>query len=540
MPIIPLLRKPGPIGPAPRAVLDTERRPNVDNRAVSQAVGNLADASKIKDVDPRIYTDPIQSMGAVGEAVSRGGNILTGLAIKQAEAQTDIQVAEADQAMQDAFNKHAEFRIKTPDSTLWKANMDETLTKARQSIEGNERLRPAARDQIRIRLDKFQGDANADLIRDSAKQDFRRAGSVYDASIQRAMTARDYEGAVKLSKEAEAKGYRFPHETAGLEDNVSRSKEADQKEAEKQEREMLYTSKLTEIQADPDNVDFSDVKDPVLRDRLEVQKRQQKGMMRADAADLIDNGIATGDIKSEADIDALKLKGLSPSDAAKWKEVLKKTTNEREKEKIRANAPALAAGLDAEIRQYDPAADPDKKEYYRLIEAKALLPVGYREDLHALLKRKREGTDVKPDEVIKDMGETVISEMLTSGNLGPYKPPIPTGDAATDAEAAKQSVVARQQSNWKAASIRRAWAKELKANPKMTTAEAQSTLSRIMARPVELPALEPPSLFPTGNDSPARWDSILGPAANAPENDLPSGSKPQKPLVDYERPPLPE
>jgi hypothetical protein len=153
------------------------------------------------------------------------------------------------------------------------------------------------------------------------------------------------------------------------------------------------------------------------------------------------------------------------------------------------------------------------------------------------LKRKREGTDIKPDEIIKDMGETVIADMLRSGNLGPVAVSEPSGDDAADT---RQGAILRQQAAWKAAGIRRAWQKELKANPKMTTAEAQATLSRIMARPVELPAMEPPSLFPTGDDNPSRWDSILGPVGNAPENDLPTGSRPQTPLVDFNRPPLPE
>ncbi len=382
MPYIPLLKAPGPIANAPAPAPDNLRRPDVDNRAVSQAVGNLADASTIKPVDAGDFTAPYEALGTVGRAIAQGGSVLSGLAIKKREAQTDIQVAEADQAMQDAFNEHAAWRTTNPDTTAWEGNLSETLNKARQSIEGNEGLHPAARDTIRLRLNKFEGDAKADLLRDSAKQEFRRAGSVYEASIQRAMTAKNYDEALKISKEAEAKGYRYDHETAGLEENISRSRKLDIQEAEREEKlvkaRAFDTANNAAVGLAGNAGEAAAIKDldsgkfgkfePVEKERIR-NSIQQVGRDRAavEMDDLV-SGIIGNALSSDSHIDAWESPHLTPVLRQKAKDYLASRDAQAEKKERDENGVRNAVEMRQRVKAYEPSKDPDRTQYFELVK----------------------------------------------------------------------------------------------------------------------------------------------------------------------------
>ncbi len=535
MPIIPLLKKTGPIANAPAAVLDTQRRPNVDNRSVQQAVGELANSSKVKDVRASDFTGPTEALGAVGEAISKAGNVLGALAIKQREAETDIQVEQADQTMRDAFSEHAAWRTETPDPTQWEDNLNQALAKGRKAVESNEKLHPEARRLIALRMDRFEGDSRTELRMARAMRTFKQADSVYEAGIQRKVLVKDYDGAHDLSVTAEKKGYRYPHQTAALETDIAKSKERDAMEAAKEEREALRMNKYTAIDADPHTADLSDVPDPILKDQLEGHRREVISRRRTDMANQVADGIAGGAINTEADIKALASPDFTDADQKKWKDVLKANSNEAEKEKMRANGESNAALLDADIRAWDPEQDKDGSQRRQFIQRRLMLPVGYREDIRDLMERKRKQAEPDPDHIIKDQGEQQIADLLRTGHFGQYKI-IPTGIPEKDAEAEKQMAVQRSQAGWKAAAYRRAWLKELRANPKMTPKEAQAAMSRITAMPIDDAAFTPPGphsdLLDVGRDPTPIWNEKLGPYAADPNNDLPTGSKPQKSLIE--------
>lgn len=524
MPLVPLIKKPGPLSAAPNAVLDNQRRPTVDRRAEIAGVGQLAESSRMPDIKGD-FAAPYEALGAVGRAVTQAGNVMGGLAIKKQEAETDVQVATADLTMEDGYNNHLAWRQDKPDPATWEQNLNENLQKARGSIDANKNLHPAARDLIKIRADRFEAMSRGNLLKDSSKQTFRLAADTYDARYQRAITSKNYEEADAVAQEKVDKGYGFTHEKAAREDFITRSKVADQKEAEKEEREAVYSSNLSAIQADPYAWKAPEGMDPLLKDRLETQQRQQKGAIASDTGDFIADGIAGGAIKTEADIDAIDRPGFGPAEKAQWKKNLVATVDGRQKEFYRANAGPLSASLDARIRAWNPEDDPERVEYRAIVEEKSRLPVGFREDLNATLARKRKAAEPAPDKYVQEAGYDAIASNLTTGFFDSAPVPlIEKGDSAeVEAEKRKQIATIRNSANFKAAAVRRAWAKEMKTPKKLTPDEGQAILSRLMAAPI---SFDQPSLFPAGiTTSPDDWKTRLQPYAGDAGDDLPTDTK---------------
>ena len=532
MPYIPLLRQPGPIQNAPAPVLDRQQRPTPDNRALSQAVGNLGQAGQIKDVNSRIFTAPIEALGAVGEAVSKAGDIMGALALKRREAETDAQVMQADTSLRVALEEHNAWREQNSDQTTWAKHFEDTMGQARQAIDSNDKLHPAARQKIKMNADRFTALARVGLEGDANKQAFAMAKSEAVARSRYLEEGKQYDEASAGDEEAVKKGYLWPHEKAAADAQRLRFKEADAQDAKKAEQEAIYTNKLTAIQADPFNAKVEDVPDPILKDRLETQRRQQIRMMKNDKTDLVANGIASGAIKSEQDVKALDGPDFPPAEQAHWIDVLKRGANEAEQEKARAEAPAKSAALEAEVRAWDAESDPDGEKLRAFTLRKMELPVGYREDIDNVLDRKRKQLEPEPDKEVHEMVMDSLSESLRSGQFNKELPPEKPADDAPEDKKLKwrqEMGIYNQRAARVMYGIKQAWKKEQKVNPKMTMEQAIGFLARMNAQPIT--NAEPPSLFPAEmiKDD---WQTRVAPYAFGAEGDLPTSGKKQPSLID--------
>lgn len=527
MPRIPLLRQPGPIANAPAPVLDNQRRPNVDNRAVSQAVGNLAQASQIRDVDPRDFTAPYAALGAVGRAVSQAGDVLGGLAIKKREAQTDIQIAEADQVMQDAFNQHAAWRTKTPDTTAWEGNLTETLSRARQSIEGNDKLHPAAREKIRLRLSKFEGDAKADLLRDSAKMEFRRAGSVYDASAERAMRNKDYGEAERIAMEKEEKGYGYPHETEHLRTIIGKSKEQDAKDAEAERVSLVYNLVLSDPDKVEENFDsMTEGLDPRDRDSLRTQIEQAKTQRAASEVDTLSDRMASGEFQTLAALQAAFPERMRPTMRKQFEGALLRGQQPAIRAQLEKDAPQNFARFSDAVESYKPEDDKEGTRYAQIVmAAKQAMPEELRGEILGPLYKKRTGTGtLDAPEPLKQTARDIVSTMFDSGALGNFKAMNAEGKEVEDpkkkaAAYAKKGEVMIYMGKW------------MQQNPDATPDKAFEVIRQMIAgnapliRSTVAPAAAPPdySAKPTRNQPVAPW-----------ENDLPAGAPGEiDPLIPF-------
>lgn len=384
MPIIPLLKKPGPLADAAAPVLDNQRRPTVDRRAEMGAAVNLGQSFRRPEVNPDALTADTRSLGAVGESIARTGSVLGAVALKRREAETDIQISEADNALSAAFGEHASWRASNPDPSGWEENLNQTMTKARAAIDANEKLHPEARRQISLRANKFINDSRINTAQDAAQQTFRLAASTFRGSVVRSFGEKNYEQGIATAKEAEAKGYLFPHEVAGYEADVVRYKEQDEREA-RQNENLLKAQQFTVAQnlavsraanqgeesalKDLDDGKFGSNLSPTDKERVRNSIQAVSRDRAAQAMDSISAGIVTGEINSEALIDAKASPHFGPKLQYEAKEFLKRFDASKQRLEKQENGIRNAVEMRQAVMDYDPAADKDRTEYFKLSTA---------------------------------------------------------------------------------------------------------------------------------------------------------------------------
>lgn len=411
MPIIPLLRQPGPLADAAKPVLDNQRRPTVNRGAEMNALGRLSDSFKATMVDADALTAPTRALGAVGQAIAQTGNVMGALALKKQEAETDIQVAEADNALSSAFGEHATWRASNPDPSGWKANLEQTLTKARKGIEANDKLHPAARQQIRLRADKFVNESIINTEQDSAQQTFRLAASVSRGGVTEDFANKRYDQGIARAEAAEAKGYLFPHEVAAYKADVIRYKEHDAREALQAENLMkaqqitvaqnLAVSRARNMGRDAALKDLNDGRiggdlSPYDKERVRNNIDAVGRDMEANTMDTVSAGILSGELDSEDKLKANISPHLRPKVMAAALEMVRKVKLQEVRQEKLNNGVQNAVGLRMAIRDYDPVKDPDGSEYFALTTAiDSRAATEHEADLRAELKTK---SGLVPDE----------------------------------------------------------------------------------------------------------------------------------------------
>lgn len=211
MPIIPLLQQQRPTSDAAAPVLDRERRPTVDTGEVQAGLRRVNEANKMPLMDPQAMAAPFEALGSVGKALQQTGNMLGALAIKRKEAETDIQVAEADERMsRELADFEAWKQGRKPEE--WMPEWQARTTRVQQELFKNEKLNEGARQQIEMRSNRWAGQSSILVARDATKETFAMAKSYNLGGIMAATEAQDEQKFTERLTEGAAKGYLFPHE----------------------------------------------------------------------------------------------------------------------------------------------------------------------------------------------------------------------------------------------------------------------------------------------------------------------------------------
>lgn len=250
MPRIPIIASSNPLPNLPGPVLDRNQRPTVDNRGVMAAAGAVAAASRNPQA-PMSLAEPYGALASIGRAVAETGSIVGALALKQRQAETDVQIADADNTMTAAQGDFEAWKMEHPDPMHWGAEWEKRLTAVGQRIDGNDSLHPAAREQIGLRLKRFAGVSYANVQRDAAKESFARARSSFVASLDRYTEAQDQQPFEQTLKTGEEHGYLYPHEAENARQTFKRVGEQKAAEAKRTERETSQNNFAAAMDADP-------------------------------------------------------------------------------------------------------------------------------------------------------------------------------------------------------------------------------------------------------------------------------------------------
>ena len=217
MPIIPLLQKQRPTTDAAAPVLDRERRPTLDTGEVQAGLRRVNEAGKLPLMDPQAMAAPFEAMGSVGRAVQQAGNVLGALAIKRQEAEATFQAAEFEKRMNMEladFEKWKAGKSNAPGE--WEPEWQKRLGKLRHEYGTDQKLNRLAREEIGLRLTRWEGQSMAGVARDATKHTFDLAKSSLVAAHDSALAAGNFEQAEEIVQTGEAGGYFYPHVSSAM------------------------------------------------------------------------------------------------------------------------------------------------------------------------------------------------------------------------------------------------------------------------------------------------------------------------------------
>lgn len=360
MPIIQLLRPEATAKPG-APVLDTQRRPTVNNGAVASAVGELANAQRQPGVPMELAKN---GLGAVGDALAQAGSVIGALAIKRKQAESDIQIAEADAAMTVKMSDFDRIKAENPNPAKWEPEFRKGFVEFREGLLANEDLNDGAREAIKLRLVRFEGQALASVASQATTKTFGLAQSATQANLDRYTEAQDEAGFVQTLDHGAKSGYLFPHQVEAAKQQFQREGERKQLKAKADALDAAENDVITFAQGQGeaaaidhiDSLPFEASKKETLKNIARRTSRTYDGQ----AQDFVLDGITSGDIKTGERIDEIAQGSahLSPRVVESMKAHLaKKQVFEMQ------NDPASVAQAQAEIstmiREYDRKDDED-------------------------------------------------------------------------------------------------------------------------------------------------------------------------------------
>lgn len=212
MPIIALPR-PQAVTALPGLALDRESRGQVDTRGVQSALLQFNESNKLPQMDPQAMAAPYEALGSVGRAIAQAGSVLGGIALKKQEAENDIAIARADQRMD---REYADFEAwkadRNNDPQSWAPEWERRLATLQKEFGSMEKLHPAARENINLRLIRYSGQSAAGVAKDATKQTFALAKSYTLSDMEEGIRTQDRGRYETARQTGLTKGYIFPHE----------------------------------------------------------------------------------------------------------------------------------------------------------------------------------------------------------------------------------------------------------------------------------------------------------------------------------------
>lgn len=370
MPLIPLLRA-AQVAPAPRVVIDREKRPTKDTSGIQRGVA-LVGRTAQQPLLPEGYGQAsARALGAVGGAIAQGGDILGALAIKRREAESDVQIAEADKQMDLEMADFETWRRDNPDPQTWDAEWSQRMAGARERIAGAENLHPGAREQINLRLTRWEGQSASFVSRTASRETFTQARSGFLARIDNSIANQSEDSFHADLQSAEAKGYIYPHEAEALRQQFSRTGERMQKEAQAEEERLQFEGDAADAIRDP-RVWLEENKSPWKGDEIRWQKikniadaREREGT--AEIVNQVNDLIASGAVKTIAEIDAIESPFFTPALRDQAKRHLASRDQFAEAMERETNGVRNAVEMRKRVKSYDPSRDPDRTKYFELV-----------------------------------------------------------------------------------------------------------------------------------------------------------------------------
>ncbi len=370
MPIIPLIQQKA-LPDAPAAVMNREKFPTVNNRGVQQAAGELGSV-KSPLLPAEQLSAPFRALGAVGEAIQQTGSVIGALARTRMQAETDVQVAQADAEMEGELARFDQWKTETNAPTnTWESEWQKRMAGLQGKISQRKDLTPGARQDINLRMVRFGGQAQARVMAGAARESFAQAKSAFVAQIDRYTDGQNPEGFEEALTTAEKRGYLYPHEAENFRQRFKDTGERKQKEATATAEKQEYDMHTSEAIADPEKWLAANGKEPwkgkeILWQRVKNAADARQREVTVASVDEVVNAIAEGTITVEAEVDAWDSK-LPPKLRQEAKQYLRSRDAFAEKKDRDENGVRNAVELRRKVADYDPQSDPERRGYFELV-----------------------------------------------------------------------------------------------------------------------------------------------------------------------------
>lgn len=369
MPIIPLLKS-APLAPLPAPVLDRERRPTVDNSPLIRAVGQLAEASRRPELPAEQLAAPYEALGSVGRAVAQTGSILGAVAIKRREAETIVQIGNAENTITARMARFHHWREEHRDPKEWMPRLEQEIEELKQTFAQDKTLTPQAREQVEMSVARWSTNARANIQGEADKTLFGEARDTYLAGIMRATASGNRPEYLRLSRAAEAGGYLSKAQVAQHDTIFDETAKQNARQAEADTEKQEYKAHLDQALRDPDgwlarNERAWEGKGEMwlrLRERALDQRRDTRLNAMEKGRDLI----ARGDITGPKQIDALQLPGLTEDGRLELHGYLARKVEVKKSTDRQANREANYVAIWDKIQTYDRNKDEKGIEYFKI------------------------------------------------------------------------------------------------------------------------------------------------------------------------------
>ena len=352
---------------AARAPVDNERRPTIDNRAVSSAVASLAESQKQPDAPMSLADNGLQYIGA---AISKAGGVLGALANEKKEAVTRKQIGDADAAIAAKKMEYESWKESTQaDPMTWEERRAAEFASLRDSVLGDEKLTTEAKELIKTRFDRENGLWKAEDELRATKKTFADVRNMYAANIERYADEQDAERWAAEMKAGEK--YLHPHEIEGYRQGFNKIGEQRMRQAEAEKERREFDVATAEAINEPREWLKANASPWKGREQLWARvKNVADAREREESASAIQGLVSKmrdGTIAVPGEIDAWEDPALTPEIREYAKEIFAKRNVEAEREDKQKNGIRNAVELRKRVAEYDPKNDADRKEYFSLV-----------------------------------------------------------------------------------------------------------------------------------------------------------------------------
>lgn len=436
MPIIPYIQQSNPLPKLPDATLDRNKRPTANNNGVIQAVGQLADASKLPTISGKAMAAPYEALSDVGAALARTGNIIGAAAERQAAMEDEVQVNRTKVRMKEAM---LNFEATKPnDPLLWTDHWEKTIGPLKDELLSNEKLSPRARAAITTDYDAFSRLGLGNVQVDQRRAVNHEAAKGLAGNIGTAIVIRD------------EKGMEWQI-SSGLQDHLIAPWQADEwrrqykdegDRQEKQQRADAFKGAqngVVNIAADRGEKEaiemidklgnFSPVEKEALRNAAQAAHHDRAGEEMSGLLEGIDIGAITND--ADVEVFAHGKAHLNPHAIESAKDYLKKRDSAAEDEDRIKNGPKNAVALGIEAKDYKKDEDPTGEKFFALRQqVYQRVPPGLRNSVLDTLDSKYNSKPLPLPEGTKGyLKHTLDTTFDPSGGVVPWRTAVPKLDA---------------------------------------------------------------------------------------------------------------